>query len=77
MATKEEKKLAAEAKAEAKEAKAEVKAEAKAAEAEAEIKVKNKKKIQEEFYAGKLVLEKYKKDGGKFVVLEGGDTIKL
>ena len=72
MVTKAEKKLEAEAKVAVAEAKAEAK------EAEAEVKEENKKKkIVEEFFAGKLVLKKYENADGKFVVLEGGETIKL
>ena len=42
-----------------------------------EPKVENKKKIKEEFFAGKLVLDKYKNQDGEFVVLEGNEVIKL
>jgi len=35
------------------------------------------KKVFDEFFAGKKVLDKYKKDGGEFIVLEGGETIKV
>ena len=43
-----------------------------------EPKVENKKKkVVEEFFAGKLVLDKYENADGKFVVLEGGETVKL
>jgi len=73
MPTKEEKELEAKAKAEAKEAEAK-KAEAKA---KAEAKEVAKQKLKEEFFAGKLVLDKYENADGKFVVLEGGETVKL
>ena len=38
---------------------------------------KKTKKLEPEFFAGKLVLDKYENADGKFVVLEGGDTVKL
>jgi hypothetical protein len=34
-------------------------------------------KVTDKFFADKRVLSEYEKDGGKFVVLEGGETIKL
>ena len=36
-----------------------------------------KAEIKDELFAGKKVLDRYKKDGGKFVMLEGGEEIKL
>jgi hypothetical protein len=34
-------------------------------------------KVTDKFFADKRVLSEYENDGGKFVVLEGGETIKL
>ena len=36
-----------------------------------------KVEVKEEFFAGKKVVDKYKNDDGEFIVLEGGETIKL
>jgi hypothetical protein len=40
-------------------------------------KVEEKQKVEEKLFAGKRVLREYEQDGGKFVVLESGETIKL
>lgn len=44
---------------------------------ESKVEKNKKKEVAEEFFAGKLVLKKYENADGKFVVLEGGETIKL
>ena len=77
--TKEQEAKEAEAK-KAKEAKeAEAKKAKEAKEAEKPEKSEGRKQIKVskgEKYAGKEVLERYEEDGGKFVVLESGETIK-
>jgi hypothetical protein len=42
-----------------------------------EAEVPKKTKIKEEFFAGKKIVKKFKREGGEFVVLDSGEEIKL